>query len=262
MRYVTPPGGSATDGPSELVDWEAEATRWIAWARTPGHDSYWYYRDAFFGDIVPEAGARTLDLACGEGRVARDLTAGGHHVIGVDVSPTLIGAARDSDANGRYLLSDAERLPFADRAFDLVVAYNCLMDVDDMPATVREVARVLRPGGRLAASITHPTTLAGAFADRQPDARFVITGSYLGPPRATEFRAERDGLTMTFRDRAYPLEAWVSALEEAGLLIERIREPAASDASLARFGPSDLRWRRLPMFLHLRAIKAQSSETS
>ena len=74
--------------------------------------------------------------------------------------------------------------------------------------------------------------------------------------------AERDGLTMTFRDRAYPLEAWVSALDEAGLLIERIREPAASDASLARFGPSDLRWRRLPMFLHLRAIKAQSSETS
>src|SRR5436309_11171985 len=67
VRYDTA-RGSAMAGQSELVDWEADATRWIAWARKPGHDSYWYYRDAFFGDIVPEPRERTLDLACGEGR--------------------------------------------------------------------------------------------------------------------------------------------------------------------------------------------------
>jgi len=249
-------------GQSELVDWEADATRWIAWARKPGHDSYWYYRDAFFGDIVPEPRERTLDLACGEGRVSRDLAERGHRVTGVDGSPTLVRAARDADRSGRYVVGDIRSLPFADASFDLIVAYNCLMDVDDMPGTLREVARALRPGGRLAASITHPMTLAGAFAEHDADAPFVITGSYLGPPRATEFRAERDGLAMTFRDRAYPLETWASALEAAGLLIERIREPAASDASLARFGSSDLRWRRLPVFLHLRALKPQQGATA
>ena len=91
-------------GQSELVDWEADATRWIAWARKPGHDSYWYYRDAFFGDIVPEPRERTLDLACGEGRVSRDLAERGHRVTGVDGSPTLVRAARDADRSGRYVV--------------------------------------------------------------------------------------------------------------------------------------------------------------
>jgi len=194
--------------------------------------------------------------------VGRDLVGRGHRVVGVDASPTLIAAAADAQPEAPHVLGDAHRLPFADGSFDLVVAYNCLMDVDDMPGVVGEAARVLRSGGRLCASITHPLNLAGSFTARQADAPFVITGSYLGPPRATEFRAERDGLTMTFRDRAYPLETWAVAFERAGLLIERVREPASPDASVERFGSSDLRWRRVPMFLHLRAVKPQSSATS
>ena len=56
---------------------EAEAwVRWARWARTPGHDAYWQYREAFFRDVVPAPGRRTLEMGCGEGRVARDLVAG------------------------------------------------------------------------------------------------------------------------------------------------------------------------------------------
>jgi len=151
---------------SWIVDWEAEAQAWIAWARRPGHDSYWYFRDAFFDEIVPPAGERTLDLACGEGRVSRDLAERGHHVTGVDGSRTLVAAAADLDPNGRYVLGDAHALPFAEASFDMVIAYNCLMDVDDMPGAVREAARVLRPAGALCVSITHPMNLAGSFAGR------------------------------------------------------------------------------------------------
>lgn len=240
---------------SDLVDWEAEARAWIAWARTPGHDSYWYYRGAFLDEIVPDAGDRTLDLACGEGRLSRDLAERGHRVTGVDASLTLVAAAREADPLGAYVVGDATALPFADASFDVVVAYNCLMDMEDMPAAIRETARVLRRGGAVCASITHPFSLSGAFAGRAPDAPFVVAGSYLGEPRRTELRSHRDGLEMTFRDRAYPLEAWARALEDGDLTIERLREPAASDSAVERFGPSDLRWRRMPVFLHLRASK-------
>ena len=83
------------------ADWEREARNWIAWARTPGHNSYWQYSPAFF-EIVPAPGRATLEVGCGEGRVARDLARRGHRVSGIDASPTLIDAAREADPGGDY----------------------------------------------------------------------------------------------------------------------------------------------------------------
>jgi ubiquinone/menaquinone biosynthesis C-methylase UbiE len=80
-------------------DWEDQARNWIAWARTPGLDSYWRYRSAFF-ELIPAPGSSTLDLGCGEGRVVRDLAERGHRVIGIDVSPTLLEAAREAHPDG------------------------------------------------------------------------------------------------------------------------------------------------------------------
>jgi SAM-dependent methyltransferase len=144
-------------------------------------------------------------------------------------------------------------MPFPDSSFDLVVAYNSLMDVADMPGAVREAARVLDRGGRLCMSVTHPLADAGAFASEDPDAPFLVSGSYFGR-RRYEGTFERDGLRMTFRGWCYPLEDYAKALEQAGLVVEAIREPAAPDALLAA-RPSAERWRRLPMFLFMRAVK-------
>src|SRR5437868_5761991 len=103
--------------------WERNAARWIAWARTPGHDSYGrFHRDQFL-ELVPPPGRRTLDVGCGEGRLSRDLKALGHDVVALDASPTLVAAAREADGQLEIHLGDAARLPFADRAFDLVVAF-------------------------------------------------------------------------------------------------------------------------------------------
>jgi ubiquinone/menaquinone biosynthesis C-methylase UbiE len=79
---------------------------------------------------------RTLEIGCGEGRVARDLARRGHTVVALDTSPTLLRSAKAADPAGCYLLADAASLPFHDASFDLVVAYNSLMDVSDMPAVI------------------------------------------------------------------------------------------------------------------------------
>ncbi len=235
------------------MTWEDEAEDWVRWARTPGFDAYWYYSPAFFDQIVPPPGRRTLEVGCGEGRVMRDLTARGHAAVGIDSSPSLLGHARAADPAGDYREADAAALPFADAEFDLVVAYNSLMDVDDMPGAVRESARVLAPGGRLAVCVTHPVSEAGRFSDSTPDAEFVIRDSYFGRRRFDE-TFERDGLRLTFHGWCYPLEAYTRAFEDAGLLIERLRETRAPDELVAR-DSSAARWRRVPMFLWMLARK-------
>jgi len=236
-----------------VSSWEWQAEAWLAWARTPGHDSYWHFRDLFFDAIVPAPGRLTLEVGCGEGRVARDLARLGHMVVALDASPTLVAKAAAADLAGRYLLADAAALPFPDRCFDIVVAYNSLMDVADMPAAVHEASRVLVPGGRLCVCVTHPTADAGKFQSKAPDAPFVIPGSYLGRHRF-EDTFERDGLQVAFAGWRYSLEEYARALEAANLLIERLREPPAPASALAA-RPGYERWRRLPNFLHLRAIK-------
>jgi SAM-dependent methyltransferase len=235
--------------------WEQQAQQWVRWARTPGHDAYWYYSPSFLDTVVPRPGRRTLEIGCGEGRVARDLAHRGHTVVALDTSPTLVRAAKAADPTGRYLLADAATLPFHDASVDLVVAYNSLMDVSDMPAVVAEAARVLRPGRHLCVSVTHPLSDAGSFAGQQPKAPFTIPGTYLGR-RRFEGTFERDGLQMTFHGWCYPLEDYARALEDAGLLLELLREPAASEAAVSR-NPSWRRWQRLPMFLQLRAVKRE-----
>jgi SAM-dependent methyltransferase len=247
--------GTLCSGRMEMADhWERQALNWAAWTRGPVPDAYQDYAPAFFTLLPPPSG-RVLELGCGEGRVCRDLTARGYSITGVDVAPTMVRLARESDPAGDYRVSDAAALPFGDAEFELVFAYNSLMDVDDLEGAVREAARVLEPGGRFAICVTHPLADAGMFAAVEADAPFVIKGSYLarrhfdGPP------TQRNGVTMEFRGWAYPLEAYVKALSQAGMLIEALQEPAVPEAAVTR-DPAEARWQRIPAFLFLRAIKA------
>ena len=226
--------------------WEKQAENWAAWARTPNFDAYWQYSPAFF-ELVPTPGTRTLEVGCGEGRVTRDLVKRGHRVTAVDATAALLKLAHDADENSAYLRCDAAALPFADKSFDLAVFYNSLMDVDDMEGAVREGARVLAPGGRMSACVTHPIPDAGHFESDATDAPFVISGTYLGPRRWVDIAAERDGLEMVFAGWAYTFEGYFRVLEEAGFAIEAVREPQVEGR--------DARWRRIPLFLMWRAVK-------
>jgi SAM-dependent methyltransferase len=228
--------------------WEAEAESWLAWARRPGHDSYWqFHRDAFLA-ALPKAPARVVDVGCGEGRLPRDLRRLGYSVIGVDGSATLVEHARAADPGGDYRVADAAALPLADASADLVTAFMSFQDVDDLDAALREAFRILVPGGHLRTAIVHPINSAGRAESHDTDAPFVIPGSYFEERRYTD-TIERDGLAMTFASMHRSLEWVCRAILSTGLLIDHVAEIPDSTA------PPGSRWQRIPLFLHLGAIK-------
>ena len=220
----------------------------MRWARTPGEDAYWTYRDAFFDAILPAPGLRTLEIGCGEGRVARDLVGRGHRVTAVDTAHTLLRYAKEEDATSGYVRAGGAGLPFASGCFDGVVAYNSLQVVDDMAATVRESARVLSPGGWLCACISHPVTDMGRFDDSTPPA-FTLRPDYFESVRVEDTVDRKDGASMTFRGWTYPLEAYFGALEHAGFVVKMVREPRPAEPFK--------RWRDVPLFMNFRAVKAR-----
>jgi SAM-dependent methyltransferase len=236
---------------THLADaWESEAQRWIEWARKPGHDSYWqYHRDQFL-PLLPAPSGPTVDIGCGEGRLPRDLKKRGYEVMGVDVSPTLVEAARKADPGGQYLVGNANALPIDDGCFRLATAFMSLQDVDDLDGATAEIARVLQPGGHACIAIVHPINSTGNFQSEAADSVFTIDGSYLSERTYCD-TFERDGLSMTFHSRHRPLDTYSRSFERAGFLIEAIRENAVPDAVAAQ-SPRSARWQRIPLFLHFR----------
>ncbi|MCB1519149.1 MAG: class I SAM-dependent methyltransferase [Hyphomicrobiaceae bacterium] len=103
--------------------------------------------------IGPASGKRLLDVGCGDGVFSVRLAQAGADVTGLDLDPRGLAAARRraTEAGLTIVLAegDAQSLPFADGAFDIVVAVTVLCFVPAPERAVREMARVLRPGGRL-----------------------------------------------------------------------------------------------------------------
>jgi hypothetical protein len=98
---------------------------------------------------------------------------------------------------------------------------------------------VLAPGGRFCIAIVHPLNSAGTFAGDEAADPFVIESSYLDPSLYADEIA-RDGYELRLESVHRPLDAYTEALAEAGLLIERLREPRLPPAGLVR--PSSARW--------------------
>jgi SAM-dependent methyltransferase len=226
--------------------WEREAAAWARWVRTPGHDAWhWRLNWPAFLELLPGAGRLTLDLGCGEGRGGIALRERGHRVVGVDAAPTMVRLAQETCAYQEIHLADAAALPMADGSVDLVVAYMSLHDIEDLAGALREVGRVLEPGGRLCAAIVHPLASAHLGSDDETP--------YFEPVRYTE-RHERDGIEMAFHGIHRPLEAYFAALHAAGLVVERLQEPAPADDDIAAL--ADLaKARRRPAFLHWHAVR-------
>lgn len=112
-----------------------------------GQDPRWR---AFLVARIPPEATRVLDVATGTGAVALELVKRGHTVVGIDQSPEMLAVARERLPGVELHEGRAESLPFADAEFDALTFTYLLRYVDDPAATLRELARVVRPGGVVA----------------------------------------------------------------------------------------------------------------
>jgi SAM-dependent methyltransferase len=128
--------------------------------------------------LAPKPGERILDVATGTGWTSRLLAARGAKVTGVDIAAELLAAARmKGQSNGlaiEYELGDAEALPFADATFDAITSTFGVMFVSRPEAAASELARVCRPGGRIALTAWRP--------DSNVFEMFRVMRAYMPPP--------------------------------------------------------------------------------
>jgi SAM-dependent methyltransferase len=165
--------------------------------------------DRLVAAAAPAAGDRVLDVACGTGVVARRAAAGADlgRLVGVDVNEAMLDVARSvgSTADAQWRVADAAALPFADGSFDVVYCQQGLQYLDDPLAGLREMARVLAVGGRLALAVWRPVEHSPGFAvliealERHvgPEAAAVMRWPFAGPtaarPRPLVERAGLEG---------------------------------------------------------------------
>lgn len=109
---------------------------------------------------LPFREGAVLDLGCAFGHTTRLLKRHGYEATGVDASADYIARARRTDPSGVYLQCDAAHVPLSDGSFDGVLFLDVLEHLPDERGAIREVARLLRPGGTLALSVPHRGPLA------------------------------------------------------------------------------------------------------
>ena len=179
---------------------------------------------------------RVLDVGTGEGQVARLAAAQGSSLVaGIDPTANQVVEATKRGGGPVYARSGADALPFADEAFDAVVACLVFEHIEAVDAAIDEVARVLRPGGRFAFFLNHPllqTPNSGWIDDHmvEPPEQYWRIGPYLIEDNSIE-EVEKD-VFIPFIHR--PMSRYVNAMSESGLALRRMMEPSPPPGFLER----------------------------
>jgi SAM-dependent methyltransferase len=251
--------------------WESNALAWTRLARQ-GWD---VYRDAVntpaFLELLPDVtGKRGLDVGCGEGHNTRLFAQRGARMFAIDVAPTFVRLAAEMEQAQpcaiRYAVASAVELPFAAGTFDFATATMTLMDIPEYALALREIHRVLHPGGFLQFSIVHPCFFPPhrrLLRTPQGQAYAVEVGRYFeredGRIERWLFSAAPEEVKAGLQPFEVPvfhrtLADWLNTIIQSGFVLDRVAEPKADDDTRRRV-PAVEDTRVVAYFLHLRCRK-------
>jgi len=148
---------------------------------------FWHWGPVLCDAANIASGQRVLDVACGTGALtvaAAERVRPGGAVLGLDANPEMLAVARRKHPDIEWVDGRAESLPFADMGFDAVVSQFGLMFFDDRVAALREMQRVLRPGGHLAVAVCDALERSPGYASLA-----MLLDRLFGKPVADAFRA-------------------------------------------------------------------------
>ena len=193
------------------------------------------------------AGRRVLEVGCGAAQCSRWLQRQGASAVGFDLSGGQLAQGRALNQRTGVTVplvqADAQRLPFAGDSFDLACsAYGAIPFVADSAAVMREVARVLRPGGRWVFSTTHP--FRWCFLDDPGPAGLVVESSYFDRRAYVEQDDEGEA---TYVEHHRTIGDRVREIVGAGLVLDDLVEPEwpdGHDQAWSQWSP--LRGRLMP----------------
>lgn len=204
-------------------------------------------READAGLLGDVRGLDVLEVGCGAAQAGRWLVAQGARVTAFDISAGQLAKGRELDRRTGVRVTtvqaDAQALPFRAGAFDLVVsAFGAIPFVSDSAGTMREIARVLRPGGRLVFSATHP--VRWVFPDDPGPAGLTVRQSYFD---RTPYVEENSAGQAVYVEHHRTLGDRVRDLRQAGLVLDDLVEPEWPADRTAEWGQwSPLRGALLP----------------
>ncbi len=191
----------------------------------------YYERPAMLGLAGDVSGRRILDAGCGSGPLTAALRDRGADVTGFDASAAMVDLARErlGDDADVHVADLAAPLPFADAAYDDVVASLVLHYLEDWSGALSELRRVLKPGGRLMVSVNHPA----AYAIVYPEADYFAVTKY-----SEDYTFDGQVTWLTFWHR--PLHAMTDAFAAAGFRVTAISEPPPAPDTPAEVLPPGL----------------------
>ncbi|MDB5294522.1 MAG: methyltransferase protein, partial [Phycisphaerales bacterium] len=267
-------GGKGPPGPAARGTGTPPPTDWAAVAdwydKLVGDEGSEYHQKVIFPGVLrllaPKPGDPILDVACGQGALARLLAAKGAVVTGVDAAEPLVRAAvARGPADASYHVGDARKLDevpgVAAGTFAAAACVLAIQNINPIGPVFAGVAAALRPMGRLVLVMMHPCFRGPKETswgwDEQTGSQYRRVDRYLMPrkePIITHPGSDPLGYTWTFHK---PIEQYVKALRGAGLLVDAIEEWASHKVSQPgpRATVENLAREEIPMFMAIRAVK-------